>query len=183
MKLKITITGPKVHDVGYRYLLLGGAMGLRLPGFYAANLVELETQIVEVLVEGKEPQVKAFIEFVQNNKPANARVSDITTSGYEDDVPRRSEYTQDLTALQMLKAIPTILKIEENTKQIPQIAENTKLIPQIAKNTDLIPQIAKNTEKILEEVKGLREDQPGFAIQFRQMQADIRAIKERLGMP
>ncbi|HSD57505.1 MAG TPA: acylphosphatase [Methanotrichaceae archaeon] len=112
MKLKITITGPKVHDVGYRYLLLGGAMGLHLPGFYAANLVELEKQIVEVLVEGKEPQVKAFIEFVQNNKPANARVSDIATSEYEDDVPRRSEYTQDITALQMLKAIPTILKIE-----------------------------------------------------------------------
>ena len=167
MKLKITITGPMVHDVGYRYLLLGGAMGLRLPGFYAANLVELEKQIVEVLVEGKEPQVKAFIEFVQNNKPANARVSDIATSEYEDDVPRRSEYTQDITALQMLKAIPTILRIEENTKLIPQIAENTKSVPQI-----------------LEEIKGLREDiQPGFAMQFRQMQVDIRAIKERLGMP
>ncbi len=177
MKLKITITGPKVHDVGYRYLLLGGAMGLRLPGFYAANLVELEKQIVEVLVEGKEPQVKAFIEFVQNNKPANARVSDIATSEYEDDVPRRSEYTQDITALQMLKAIPTILRIEENTKLIPQIAENTKLIPQIAENTKSVPQI-------LEEIKGLREDiQPGFAMQFRQMQVDIRAIKERLGMP
>jgi acylphosphatase len=177
MKLKVTITGPKVHDVGYRYLLLGGAMGLRLPGFYAANLVELEKQIVEVLVEGKEPQVKAFIEFVQSNKPANARVSDIATSEYEDDVPRRSEYTQDITALQMLKAIPTILRIEENTKLIPQIAENTNHIPQIAENTKSVPQI-------LEEIKGLREDiQPGFAMQFRQMQVDIRAIKERLGMP
>lgn len=159
-------------------------MGLRIPGFYATNLVELEKQIVEVLVEGKEPQVKAFIEFVQNNKPANACVSDITTSEYEDDVPRRVEYAQDLTALQMLKAIPAILKIEENTKLIPQIAENTKLIPQIVENTKPTPRIAKNTEKILEEVKGLREDiQPGFAMQFRQMQVDVRAIKERLGMP
>ncbi len=204
MKLQITISGPKVHDVGYRYLLLGGAMGLRIPGFYATNLVEWEKQIVEVLLEGKESQVKAFIELVQNNKPANARVSDITTSEYEDDVPRRMEYAQDLTALQMLKAIPAILKIEENTKLIPriaentnlipriaentelipQIAENTKLIPQIVENTKLTPQIAKNTEKILEEVKGLREDiQPGFAMQLRQMQVDIRTIKERLGMP
>ncbi len=61
MKLIITITGPKVHDVGYRYLLLGGAMSLRLPGFYATNLLELEKQTVEILVEGKEPQVKAFM--------------------------------------------------------------------------------------------------------------------------
>jgi acylphosphatase len=163
MKLRITITGPKVHDVGYRYLLLGGAMGLRIPGFYATNLVELEKQMVEVLVEGKEPQVRAFMEFVQNNKPANARVSDITTSEYEEDVPRRSEYTQDITALQMLKAIPTILKIEESVKPIPQMA--------------------KNTEKILEEVKGLREEiQPGLGEQLRQMQADIRALKDRAGM-
>lgn len=130
---------------------------MRMPGFYAANLVELEKQMVEILVEGKEPQVKAFIEFVRNNKPANARVSDITTSEYEDDVPRRSEYTQDITALQMLKAIPTILKIEENTKLIPQIVE---------------------------ELKGLREEiQPGLGEQLRQMQADIRALKDRAGMP
>ncbi|HWQ20623.1 MAG TPA: acylphosphatase [Methanotrichaceae archaeon] len=164
MKLKITITGPKVHDVGYRYLLLGGAMGLRLPGFYATNQVEPKEQMVEILVEGKEPQVKAFVDFVQNNKPINARVSDITTSEYEDDIPRRNEYTQDLTALQMLKAIPTMLKIEENTKSIPQIA--------------------KNTDLILEESKGLREEiQPGLGMQLRQMQADIRALKERMGMP
>jgi len=94
-------------------------MGLRIPGFYASNRTVLEKQVVEVLIEGRESQVKAFAEFVQNNRPSNARVSDISTLEYEDDVPRRSEYTQDITAMQMLKAIPTILKIEENTKRIP----------------------------------------------------------------
>gem|GEM_PF-6689129 len=112
-------------------------MGLRLPGFYANNLMEPREQMVEILIEGREPQVKAFVDFVHNNKPANARISDITTSD-EDDVPRRSEYTQDLTALQMLKVIPTILKIEENTKPISQMA--------------------KNTNQILEEAKGLRQE-------------------------
>ncbi len=148
-------------------------MGLRIPGFYASNLVELEKQVVEVLIEGKEPQVKAFMEFVQNNRPSNARVSEISTSENEDDVPRRSEYTQDITALQMLKAIPTILKIEESVKPIPRMA----------KNTDMIPPMAKNTEKILEEVKGLKDEiQPGLGEQLRQMQADIRALKDRAGM-
>jgi hypothetical protein len=43
--------------------------------------------------------------------------------------------------------------------------------------------MAKNTEKILEEVKGLREEiQPGLGEQLRQMQADIRALKDRAGM-
>ena len=156
MKLRITITGPKVHDVGYRYLLLGGAMGLRIPGFYASNMTVLEKQVVEVLIEGRESQVKAFTEFIQNNRPSNARISDISTLEYEDDVPRRSEYTQDITALQMLKAIPTILKIEENTKRIPYVAD---------------------------EIERLRDEiQPGLGEQIRQMQADIRTLKDRTGM-
>ena len=73
----------------------------------------------------------------------------------------------------MNKAIPILQAIKDNTD----------MIPQIAKNTDLIPQMANNTEKILEEVKGLREDQPGCAMQLRQVQADAKAIKDRLGMP
>lgn len=108
MKQKITIIGPKVHDVGYRYLLMGGAMSLHLPGFDAVNLARGDEQAVEVLVEGKDAQVKAFVDFVKNNRPANAVVSDTTASEYDDDVTRISEYSQVLTAMQMLKAIPTI---------------------------------------------------------------------------
>jgi hypothetical protein len=59
-------------------------------------------------------------------------------------------------ALQLNKAIPVLLGIRDNTKAAPQI---------------------------LEEIKGMREDiQPGYATLFRQMQADVKAIKERLGM-
>ncbi|NMC09942.1 MAG: hypothetical protein GYA39_03035, partial [Methanothrix sp.] len=49
-------------------------------------------------------------------------------------------------------------------------------IKAVRKNTDTIPQV-------LQEIKGIREDiQPGYAAQFRQVQSDVRAIKERLGM-
>jgi len=35
----------------------------------------------------------------------------------------------------------------------------------------------------VEEIKGLREDiQPGYSTSFRQMQADIKAIKGQIGM-
>jgi hypothetical protein len=61
----------------------------------------------------------------------------------------------------------------------------------VRKNANLIPEIRddlkaarKNTEATLGEIKGLREDiQPGYAMNFRQIQADVRAIKDRLGMP
>ena len=43
--------------------------------------------------------------------------------------------------------------------------------------------IRKTTDTTLEEIKGLREDiQPGYGMSFRQMQADIKAIKEQIGM-
>ncbi len=176
---------------------------MRLPGFDASNFIEGKNQIVDVVIEGKESQIAALKEFIENNKPAEAIVSGITTSDYDGDVMRIAEYSQVLTAMQMLKAIPTMLKIGDNTALIPEIAKNTALIPEIAKNTalipeiakntalipevakntKLIPQMAKNTEKILEEVRGIREEiQPGLGEQLRQMQSDIRALKDRAGM-
>jgi acylphosphatase len=104
MKLRITITGPKVHDVGYRYLLLGGAMGLRLPGFDANNLTDGENQVVDIAVEGKESQIEAFREYIEINRPSGAEVSNIKSSYYEGDVMRIAEYSQILTAMLMLKA-------------------------------------------------------------------------------
>jgi hypothetical protein len=159
-------------------------MGLRIPRFDANNLIDGKNRAVDIVVEGKESQIKMFREFIETNKPSNAKVSDITISDYDGDVMRITEYSQVLTAMQMLKAIPTLLEVCDNTREIQK---NTNFIPQIARNTDLIPMIAENTNPIpliLEEVKGLKEDiQPGFAMQFRQMQVDIRAIRERLGMP
>ena len=76
--------------------------------------------------------------------------------------------------------------VRKNTDLIPQIKENTDAIPHIKANTDAIPQIKANRDSIahvLGEIKGLRDDiQPGYANNFRQVQADVRAIKERLGM-
>jgi len=70
------------------------------------------------------------------------------------------------------KTLSEIKAVRENTELIPQISEDIK---EVRKNTDTIPQV-------LEEIKGMREDiQPGYALQFGQVQADVRAMKERLG--
>ncbi|HOE46882.1 hypothetical protein [Methanothrix soehngenii] len=42
--------------------------------------------------------------------------------------------------------------------------------------------VQENIYKIKEDTSGMREDIPGYVMQFRQMQADVKAIKERLGM-
>jgi acylphosphatase len=153
MKLKIKITGPKVHDVGYRYFLMSNAIDLGLKGFHARNRANGTEQEVIALVEGNKEAITDFKELVEARKPEHAEVSKVAFEDYEDDVMKTGEYAQVCSALQLNKAIPVLLEIRDNTKST------------------------------LEEIKGLREDiHPGYATHFRQVQADVRAIKERLGM-
>ena len=73
---------------------------------------------------------------------------------------RTGEYAQVCSAQQLNKAIPLLLDMRNDVKAV-------------RKKTDTIP-------RIHEEIKGMREDiQPGDA---KQMQTDIRALKECLGM-
>ena len=156
MKLKVTITGPKVHDVGFRYFLMSNAIDLGLNGFRARNGMNGKEQEVIALVEGDQGAIADFRRLIEVQKPERSEVSNIVFEDYEGDVMRAGEYAQICTALQLNKAIPILLKIQDNTNATPQI---------------------------LDEVKGLREDiQPGFAMQFQRVQSDVRAIKERLGM-
>jgi len=173
MKLKVKITGPKVHDVGYRVFLLKNAMNLALPGLSTYNWEENGQQEVIALVEGDEARIAPFLQTIEKNKPELAEVSKVTSEPYDGDVGRTIEMAMLCSFVQLDKAIPLLLKIQENTAVIPQISEDIKAV---RKNTDTIPQV-------LEEIKGMREDiQPGYGMHFRQVQSDVRAIKERLGM-
>ena len=186
-------------------------MNLALPGLSAYNWEENGQQEVIALVEGNEARVTAFLQTVEKNKPELAEVSKVTFEDYDGDVGRTSEVAMLFSFVQLDKAIPLLLDmrddlkaVRKNTDMIPQISEdlkavrkNTDMIPQISedlkavrKNTDTIPQISedikavrKTTDATLDEIKGMREDiQPGYAMQFRQMQADVRVIKDRLGI-
>jgi acylphosphatase len=173
MKLKIKIAGPKVHDVGYRVFLLKNAMNLALPGLSTYNWDESGQQEVIALVEGDEARIAPFLLAIEKNKPELAEVSKVTSEPYDGDVGRTIEMAMFCSFVQLDKTTPLLLKIQENTTVIPQISEDIKAV---RKNTDTIPQV-------LEEIKGLREDiQPGYGMTLRQVQSDIRAIKERLGM-
>ena len=163
MKLKIKITGQNVHNVGYRYFLMSSAIDFALRGFQARNTMSGNEQEVVALVEGNEEAIADFKKLIERQKPEHSLVSNIAFEETEDEVMKTGEYAQVCTAFQLNKAIPLLLDMRDDLKAV-------------RKNTDIIPQIH-------EEIKGMREDiQPGYATQFRLVQADIRAIKERLGM-
>jgi len=68
MKLKVKITGPKVHDVGYRYFLMTMAMSNRIKMFEAHNTESSEGDEVLVYVDGNDEAVKAFPVLVHHNE-------------------------------------------------------------------------------------------------------------------
>jgi len=160
MKLKVKIVGSKVHDVGYRAFLLKHAMNLALPGLSTYNWEENGQQEVVALVEGDEARINAFLQTVEKNKPEPADVSKVTFEDYDGDVGRTSEVAMLCSFVQLDKAIPLLLDIRDDLKAV-----------------------RKTTDATRSEIKGMREDiKPGYAMQFRQMQADVRVIKDRLGI-
>lgn len=178
MKLKITIAGPKVHDVGYRVFLLKQAMNTALPGLSAYNWEKSGQQEVIALVEGDEARINAFLKELEKKKPELAEISGVISEPYDGEVGRTSEVAMLCSFVQLDKAIPLLIDMRDDLKAV---RKNTDMIPQISED---IKEVRKTTDATLGEIKGLREDiQSGYAMNFRQMQSDIRAIKERLGMP
>lgn len=169
MKLKIRITGPKVHDVGYRPRLVELAISKSLRGLDVYNDEEMGQQTVIALIEADDQRIKSFLNTVKKNKPQLAEVSNITSEDYAGDVMPLWQTAAMNAYGQMNKAVPILQAIKDNTDKIKD-------------NTDMIPSMAKNTEQILEEVRGIREDQPSFALQLKQLQQDVQAIKAQLGM-
>ncbi len=179
MKLKIKITGPRIHDVGYRVFLGKLAMELAMPGFIAYNWNEEGRQEVIALAEGDPARIAILQKRIEEKKPELAEISSIVSEDYDGDIGRTSEFAMFLSFEQLDKAVPILQAVRANTDIIPQMADDIKEIKvdikAVRKDTDSIPQI-------LEEVKGIREDQPSFAVQLKQLQQDVQAIKAQLGM-
>lgn len=199
MKLKITITGQRVHEVGYRVFLRKLAMSLAMPGFTAYNWKEEGHQEVITLIEGDPTRIDEFRAQVEGRKPEQANVSAITFEEYDGDVGRTSEYAMFLSFEQLDKAIPLLIDMRDDMKEvkidIKEMKSDIKAVRKIGEETlaetKAVRKIGEETlaetkavrkigDATLDEIKGLREDiQPGYAMQ---MQVDVKAIKERLGM-
>ena len=153
MKLKLKIIGTKVHDVGYRPYLTELAMRLALRGFEVYNDDEEGKQVVIALADADEQRIAKFLNSATKELPQLASVDSMKSEDYVGDIMPLWQFASINTASQMNKAIPLLIAVKDNA------------------------------DAILVEIKGLREDiQPGYAINFRQVQADVRTIKDRLGM-
>jgi acylphosphatase len=175
MKLKVKIIGPKVHDVGYRYFLMSMAMANRIRRFEAHNIKGGEGGEVIAFADGDKEAINVFRGLIETNRPDHSEVSNIVFEDFDGEVMKIGEFAQFCTTVQLNKAIPLLLDMRDDLKAVRHTT---------GANLEEVRAVRKTSDMTLTEIKGLREDiQPGFAIQIQQIQADVRAIKERLGMP
>jgi len=168
MKLQITIIGPKVHDVGYRYFLMSMAMAQRIRMFEAHNLESVMGEEVLVLVDGGEQEIKAFRALVETKRPERAQVSKVAIDDFGGEVMKIGEYAQFCATVQMNKAIPLLLSMNDSLLSM----------------NDKMDAIVCGQEDTTEEIRGLRDD---LAIRNniewqKRMEKDIRIIKSKMGI-
>ena len=103
MKLKAKITGPKVHDVGYRIFLMEAALDCGVMRISAYWRKEDSPQTLTCLVEADEARITAFRKFIESHKPVKAEVSAITWEDYDGEVMHISEFAQICTCMVLQK--------------------------------------------------------------------------------
>ncbi|NPV61704.1 MAG: hypothetical protein HPY61_03575 [Methanotrichaceae archaeon] len=108
MKLKVKITGPKVHDVGYRCFLMSMAMNSGIRRFEAHNTNGPEGEKVLVLVDGDKEGIDAFRTMIKTERPDRSEVSNIIFDDFDGEVMRIGEYAQFCFAAQLNKLISAL---------------------------------------------------------------------------
>ena len=97
MKQQAKITGPKVHDVGYRIFLMEAAMNCGVSRMSVNGWNEYSPQTVTCLAEGDETGVAAFKMFVESKNPEQVDVLNVTSEDYDGHVMHISEFAQICT--------------------------------------------------------------------------------------
>ncbi|MEM3694097.1 MAG: acylphosphatase [Candidatus Bathyarchaeia archaeon] len=164
------IKGSRVHNIGYRPLLLGIAESLDIERFSAENLYIDGFEAVEVLVEDDENKVKAFLEIAMKKKPEKADVEKINIEDYLGTVMKTESYYRYLTATQLAKMAEYGGRMIE--KQDETIRE--------------VKDLRKEFKDYRQEFKDYRQEFKDFADgtkeNFKTLEARYGEISEKLGL-
>ncbi|VVB55872.1 Acylphosphatase [uncultured archaeon] len=192
MKIKAKIIGNKVHEVGYRVFLLRKALELGAERFNAYNTKENGDQVLISFLEGDSDQISIFQDYVQNNKPENAKVSDVIFEDYTGYLIGIVDYMHLIQVEQLSKGIPAILSIDR--KQDKMLEKQDQMLEKQDQMLEKQDQMLENQEKTLgkldqtrteisSEIKDLRRDLRSYLDEkLIKIESDILQIKAKIGL-
>jgi len=189
VKVRITIAGEKVHDIGYRYYLMENALAFGIERFRAVNLVK-DKQIVEVFVEGEEENVKEFCEFVRTNFPPDAVVDEVKVEDYKGHVPKIEAFALVFNIGQARKFIEEAKGVKSSLNDINEKLTDVKnTIKEESEKTrqHLAGVIREESEKtrtyLGDKIDALRLDLKTYLDEkLKKLEEEIKAIKAKIGM-
>ena len=183
MGKKITIQG-RVHNVGYRLLLLEEADNLFISYFDARNININGRETLVVFVDGEDAILNEFLDFINSNFPEKAVVKSISVEDFSGKIKDIDKFRQSFDTVQLSKIVQSGVVLLEYAKYIPEIRDNTKYIPEIRDNTKYIPDIRDNTKFIpeirddIKEIK-LSSNRTNHLLEekFEKLENEIQIIK------
>lgn len=189
MKIKMTISGSKVHGVGYRPWLTDMATDCGLSGFQAINRIENGKSVVIVLAEGDDEGVSYFDKLVRSNKPELAMVDVIDVSEFSGNVIPLEKYAAINTSMQLNKAIPLLLGMNNKMdqmleKQDQMLEKQDETVVEVRGINKKMDQMLGKQDETTGEIRDLRDDLVYHSNTDRlmRMEKDIRVIKNKIGI-
>ncbi len=118
MKLKFIFRGKKVHDVGYRVLLLNKAMSLGVDNFNTFNTSIDGIQTVIAIIEAGAESIEEFKVFVNTTMPEGAELDEISFDEYKNAIPPIERCMQAFQMEHWGKGIPILVKMLETQEKM-----------------------------------------------------------------
>lgn len=118
MKLKFIFRGKKVHDVGYRVLLLNKAMSLGVDNFNTFNTSIDGIQTVIAIIEADAESIEEFKVFVNTTMPEGAELDEISFDEYKNAIPPIERCMQAFQMEHWGKGILILVKMLETQENM-----------------------------------------------------------------
>ena len=189
MKLKIIITGGKVHEVGYRFFLFTMAMELGCDRFFAKNQLDGGNQVLVAFIEGDELRLADFKMFALSQRPEGAVVVDVAFENYDGPIMSADAFLHFFSADQLNKGIPALLRIDR--KQDRMLEKQDKTIAKLEETrSDIVHEIKTSREEMISKLDENREAIIGeigeqkitLDDRLRQIESDISKLKAKVGI-
>ena len=129
MKLKITICGPKVHEVGYMPYLFELAFSLCLRSFEVFNDELDGQQSVVALIEGEESRVNRFRKMANSTQPPLASVESVLVEDYQGEIMPAWQFASIGTFSVMNRAISLLPVMRDGIKEMKGDVRKSGRIP------------------------------------------------------
>ncbi|KCZ70800.1 acylphosphatase [Candidatus Methanoperedens nitroreducens] len=176
-KLKVKITGSKVHDVGYRVFLVNKALSLGVDSFNAFNTYFDGTQTVIAIIEANDEAIEEFKNYVTDFRPKEAIMENISFEDYRNTVPPIERVMQSFQMEQWGKGIPILLQISEKLDNNTSILkENTSILKE---NTSILNDFKNETNENLNRLTNIMtKHDVDSQERIANLTVEISAIKE-----